>query len=168
MKKVSVIGSCGAGKSTFAKRLSKKINLPLISLDFYYWKPEWTTTPTEEWRKKVTELVSGDEWIIEGNYQNTFDIKFPASDTIIVLDINRFICFWRIWKRRILKNRVDKLDCCKERITWRLARWVLWDYPRIGRSEIRKYIAKCKENKIIILKSSEEAEKFLSKYNKIA
>src|SRR3989339_414040 len=100
MKKILIIGSCGSGKSTFAKALSKKLNLPLIGLDQCYWKHGWVRPEREEWRKRVSELVKGENWIMEGNYQSTFDIRFPASDTIIVLNINRFICFWRIWTRR--------------------------------------------------------------------
>lgn len=163
MKKISIIGSCGAGKSTFAKKLSEKLNLPLISLDTCYWKPGWVRTPRDEWRPKVKELVNRDEWVMEGNYQNTFDIKFPASDVIIVLDINRFVCFWRIWKRRILKNRADKLDFCEEQITFRLMWWVLWDYSKIGKREIKKYIAKYKDKKIIILKTNKDIKNFFLK-----
>lgn len=115
MRKVLIIGSCGAGKSVIAKKFSEKLNLPLISLDQYYWKPGWIRPSREEWRNKVMELTKKDKWIMDGNYQNTFDIRFPVSDTIILLDMNRFVCFWRIWKRRILKDRADKLDGCDEK-----------------------------------------------------
>jgi adenylate kinase family enzyme len=41
MKKVLVIGCCGAGKSTFSRKLHHIINLELIHLDQYYHKPNW-------------------------------------------------------------------------------------------------------------------------------
>jgi adenylate kinase family enzyme len=156
MKKILIIGSCGAGKSTIAKELSEKLNLPLIGLDQLYWQPGWTRTPREEWRAKVLELVKKDSWIMEGNYQNTFDIRIPAADTIILLDVNRFICFWRIWKRQFLNNRTDKLNGCIEKVDWELVKWVLWDYPEKGRKEIAKFLKQYPDKKIIIIKSKKD------------
>lgn len=161
MKKIIIIGSCGAGKSTVSKRISKKFNLPLINLDQLYWKPGWTRTPREEWRKKVEDLARKDKWVMEGNYQNTFDIRFPACDAVIFLDVNRFVCFWRIWKRRILKNRFDKLNKCNEKINFQFMKWVLWDFPRKGRKKIN-YFLKKSNKKLIILKTDKDISNFLN------
>ncbi|MBI5621503.1 AAA family ATPase [Candidatus Falkowbacteria bacterium] len=156
MKKILVIGSGGSGKSTLAKELSKKLNLPLIALDQYYWKPGWVRPEKEEWRKKVSELVDQDSWIMDGNYQSTLDIRFPKSDVIIFLDINRFICFWRMWKRRILKNRVDKIDGCPEKIDFKFIKWVLWEYPQRRRPKVLKLLEEYKDKKIFILRISKD------------
>ena len=156
MRKILVIGSCGAGKSTLAKELSKKLNLPLIVLDQLYWNKNWERTPRDVWRKKVEELVKGDSWVIDGNHQNTFDLRFPVCDTVILLDINRFVCFWRIWKRRMLKNRVDQLDNCEEKIDFNFMKWVLWDYPGRGRKEIVQFIEKYNEKNIIVINSNKQ------------
>ena len=37
MQRVAIIGSCGAGKSTLAKSLGEKLDLPVIHLDAHYW-----------------------------------------------------------------------------------------------------------------------------------
>ena len=156
MKKILVIGSGGAGKSTIAKKLSKKLNLPLINLDQFYWKPEWIPTSKEKWRNKVAELVKKDEWIIDGNYKSTFNIRFPACDTIIWLDINRFVCFWRIWKRRVFKNRDDYIGGCDEKIDYKFFKWVLWDYPKKSRPKTLIYLKKYHNKKIIIIRSKKD------------
>jgi adenylate kinase family enzyme len=44
MQRVLVIGSGGAGKSTFARRLAQWASLPLIHLDAIYWHPGWIET----------------------------------------------------------------------------------------------------------------------------
>jgi adenylate kinase family enzyme len=41
MNKILVIGCCGAGKSTFSKKLLAILNVELIHLDQYYHKPNW-------------------------------------------------------------------------------------------------------------------------------
>ena len=53
MKKVVIIGSGGAGKSTFARRLGEMSGIEVFHLDKLYWKPNWTKTPKDEWAKIV-------------------------------------------------------------------------------------------------------------------
>ncbi len=52
---------------------------------------------TEKRSKRTVqnELVKEDEWIIDGNYGGTMDIRMNAADTIIFLDIHRTICAYR-------------------------------------------------------------------------
>ncbi len=63
MKKILVIGSGGAGKSTFAKRLGRNLKLEVIHLDSLYWSPGWVEMPRDKWRAIVEGLVKGDSWI---------------------------------------------------------------------------------------------------------
>ena len=53
MKKVMVIGSPGAGKSTFSRRLQKKTNLPIVYLDQLFWKSDKTTVSPEEFTSRL-------------------------------------------------------------------------------------------------------------------
>lgn len=62
MKRIIVIGSGGAGKSTFSKRLGRALNIEVIHLDAHFWKPNWGETPRDEWRRAVEEPVKGDAW----------------------------------------------------------------------------------------------------------
>lgn len=160
MKKIIIVGSCGAGKTTIAKQISEKFNLPLINLDQLYWRPGWMRTPREEWREKVAELVKKEKWVMEGNYQNTFDIRFPACDTVVILDVNRFVCFWRIWKRRFLRNRIDKLNMCDEKVNLELMMWVLWDYPGRGKRTIKRFLSEY-NIKLIVIKTNKDIFDFL-------
>src|SRR5690349_3028678 len=87
MKKILVIGSGGAGKSTFAKQLSAILHLEVLHLDALYWQAGWVETPKPEWKQRVTELLAGDAWIMDGNYSGTLDIRMQACDTVIFLDL---------------------------------------------------------------------------------
>ena len=161
MKKILVLGSSGAGKSTFARRLHDILGVKLIHLDQYYWKPNWTRTEKEDWEKKVRELISGDEWIIDGNYRSTLDLRLPQADTIIWLDFPPLVCFWRIMKRRLKKNRTDELDGCQERISFELLKWILWTFPRVNRKDIWQRIKLNKnKKKFHIFNSDKQIEEF--------
>jgi len=150
--KVLVVGSCGAGKSTLAKRLSEAMKLPFISLDQCYWLPGWVRPEREFWRAQVKEIIKQEKWIMDGNFQNTFDLRFPASDVVVFLDFNRWVCLGGILKRRFLKNRVDPLEACGEQITFDLLKWVLWDHEREGRQAILNSIIE-HQKKAVIIKS---------------
>jgi energy-coupling factor transporter ATP-binding protein EcfA2 len=67
-QRIMVIGSGGAGKSTFARQLAALTGLPVIHLDRHYWRPGWERTPTAEWNGIVQALAAGASWIIDGNY----------------------------------------------------------------------------------------------------
>ena len=92
MKRISIVGSGGAGKSTFAHQLADILHLPVIHLDALYWQPGWVATPQDEWRDKQQQLVQQECWIIDGNYTSTLDVRFAVADTIIFLDFPRFRC----------------------------------------------------------------------------
>ena len=58
MKKIIVIGSSGAGKTYFSKRLSKTLNIELIHIDRVYWGPGWTEPTINEWKATLANIIS--------------------------------------------------------------------------------------------------------------
>ena len=98
--RIAVIGCPGSGKSTLARQLAEKIGHPLIHLDYHHWQPGWVPTPKDEWRAMQKQWVKGERWIIEGNYHGTMEIRFAAADLVVCLDLSRWLCLWRVLKRR--------------------------------------------------------------------
>ena len=47
-KRILIIGCGGAGKSTLARQLGKKLNLPVVHLDKIWWLPNWQNRTKEE------------------------------------------------------------------------------------------------------------------------
>ena len=118
IKKILVIGCCGAGKSTFSTKLQSALNLELIHLDQYYHKPNWEEPEKEQWEGIVNNLVQKPTWIMDGNYKGTFDIRFKEADTIIYLDYSTLKCLWRVIKRIVKYHgtvRPDMPKGCEER-----------------------------------------------------
>ena len=75
MKKIIVIGSPGAGKSTFSRKLQNITGLPLFYLDMIYHRPDKTTCSAEEFDEKLNQILVQDQWIIDGNYARTLPLR---------------------------------------------------------------------------------------------
>ena len=165
MKRVVVIGSGGAGKSTFARSLSERTGLPLIHLDAHYWQPGWKPTPRDQWRHHVEKLVAKDEWIMDGNFQSTFDLRLPRADTIFYLDYSRFLCLFRalkrIWQWRG-QTRSDMGEGCPEKIMdLNFARWI-WSYPDVERPKVMERLKDLTEGRqIVVLNSPRQTQAYL-------
>jgi adenylate kinase family enzyme len=166
MKKISIIGSGGAGKSTFARELARRTGIPVYHLDALYWKPGWVKTKSAEWRSMQEALCGEEHWILDGNYRATFDIRFQHSDTIIFLDINRFRCLARALWRSIKsygRRRPDMAPGCKERLDLSFVRWII-DYPTTQRPDLLKQLSALQPEKdIILLKSPRAVREFLQR-----
>ena len=100
MKRIIIIGCPGSGKSTFARELQKRTNLPLYYLDMLYWNADRTTVPKEEFRRRLGEVLEKDRWIIDGNYGSTMEMRMAVCDTVIVLDYPTEVCLAGIHARR--------------------------------------------------------------------
>ena len=137
LRRIALIGSGGAGKSTFARELGAKLDIPVVHLDPIFFRPGWVEMPQVEWKALQQEMVQRPAWIIDGNHASTIDVRLSAADTVILLDLNRFICMWRIIKRRVSyrhRARIDRAPGCEERLHWGFVRWV-WTYPLRGRPQ---------------------------------
>ncbi len=86
MRKVIIIGSPGAGKSNFARKLHKATGLSLYHLDMIWHKPDKTNYTREEFDQRLAEIMQQEEWIIDGNYSRTLEIRLKACDTVFLLD----------------------------------------------------------------------------------
>jgi adenylate kinase family enzyme len=168
MKKILIIGSSGAGKSTFARRLGKATNLEVIHLDKLFWNPNWVETPKDEWQKKVEEALQDDAWIVDGNFSGTMETRIKACDTVIFLEMPRIVCVYRILKRVVFYrkgSRPDMADGCDERFDWEFLKWV-WNYPNRSKPKVEGLLKQFQDTKKIIrLKSKREVEKFLANYS---
>lgn len=165
MKRILVIGSGGAGKSTVARRLGQLLDIEVQHLDKLFWKPGWVESPRDEWRETVTELINRESWILDGNYSGTLELRLQRCDTIVFLDMPRLLCLWRIVKRKLLYRRggrPDMAEGCPEQLSPEFVRWV-WRYPRRSRPKVVKLIREHANGKRVVwLRSQAEVESFLS------
>ena len=167
MKKILVIGSPGAGKSTFARRLGEKTGLKVIHLDRLYWKPNWVeTADKEEWKAALEKVLAGETWIMDGNYSGTMEMRLEKCDAAIFLDMPPAVCVYRILKRFALyRNRPDMADGCEEKLDWEFIKFIkwTWTYPSRSKPKVEALLKRFeKEKRIIRLESSRAVENFLA------
>lgn len=100
-KRIVIIGVTGCGKTTFAKLLSKKLQIPMIELDTLFWGPEWAPTPLETFQTTLKDRLKEEAWIADGNYRRARNIIWGNAQMIIWLDYPFCLIFGRLLKRSL-------------------------------------------------------------------
>ncbi len=160
MKKIIVIGSPGAGKSTFSRRLRDITGLPLYHLDMIWHKPDKTNISKEEFDRLLEEILVTDKWIIDGNYQRTLETRLEKCDTVFLMDFLLDVCLAGA-KARIGKRR-DDMPWVEEELDEEFRQWII-DFPVMKLPEIYEMLDKYAGKNIIVFKSRQEADEYLLK-----
>ncbi len=169
MRRVAVVGSGGAGKSTFARRLGASTGLPVIHLDELYWRPGWVPTPDDEWREIMTDLVAGDAWIIDGNYSRTMDLRAQTADTVLLLDYAPVGNLTRALRRTIFNHgRAIQAPGCPEHLDWEFLRWIA-TYRRRSRPRVFAQLeVGAPDLDVRVLRRPRDAKRFLESVTEAA
>ena len=159
MKKVIVIGCPGSGKSTVSRALHNKTGIPLYHLDMMYWNADKTTVEKSIFLERLSAVLEKNEWIIDGNYGSTMELRMVACDTVIFLDYPLEICLDGIKERRG-KPRSDmpwiETEEDAEFIEF------IKNYEEQQKPKVLALLKKHSDKNIIIFKSREEADAFLN------
>jgi adenylate kinase family enzyme len=157
--RVVVVGAYGAGKSTLASELGAVTGLPVHHLDAARWGPDWVLRPREEWLRELDEVLAGDAWIVDGNFEATLGRRLAVCDTAIFLDFPMLLSARRVVRRRLSrKQRQDLPDGLVERLNLRLL-GLLRDYPRTVRPELVRLLRAHAE--VLVLRGPEDVAELL-------
>ena len=158
MKKIIVIGCPGSGKSTVSRTLHNKTGIPLYHLDMMYWNADKTTVEKSVFLERLFAVLEKNEWIIDGNYGSTMELRMAACDTVIFLDYPLDVCLDGIRARRG-KPRSDmpwiETDEDAEFIEF------IKKYNEQQKPKVLELFKKYSDKNIIIFKSREQADAFL-------
>lgn len=165
MKKAIIIGCPGSGKTTFAEKLQKCTGLPLYHLDAIWHKPDKTHIPREEFDERIKEVFSTSEWIIDGNYSRTIEMRMQECDTVFLFDLPTEVCIQGATER-IGKERYDmpwletKLDPEFEAF--------IKEFPETTLPKIYALIEKYRREKnVVIFKSHKESDEYIRNLSSI-
>ncbi len=170
-QRISVVGTIGAGKTTFARKTSKLLDAPHIELDALHWEPNWIEAPNDLFRERVKQSLQGESWVVDGNYHQVRDIVWGQADTVVWLDYPFRTIIARLAKRTLRRIRTHEQlwNGNQEHIRGLFTRdsvflWAIRSYRRRRRQY--PILLSRPENshlKVVRLRSPREAGEFLSK-----
>lgn len=163
MERILIIGCGGAGKSTLARQLGEKLNLPVVHLDSIFWLPGWVEMEKDEFDARIRTEMAKETWILDGNYNRTLPERIARCDTIIYLDFSRTACLYGIFKRlltNIGKTRPDMGAGCKEKVDLDFVKWV-WNFNKHKREKYYRLLNEAEGVETIVLKNRRMVKRFL-------
>ena len=163
MERILIIGCGGAGKSTMARQLGDKLQIPVVHLDKLFWKPGWVEETPEEFDRKLAVELENPRWIMDGNFNRTMPQRVAKCDTIIYLDFSRVACLLGVLKRVITTYgtvRPDMGEGCPERVDLEFLKWV-WNYNRDKRERNNQLLNEAENVETIVLKNRRMVRRFL-------
>ncbi|QVK17651.1 AAA family ATPase [Mycoplasmatota bacterium] len=171
MQRIWITGSSGSGKTTLANKLENKFNISVYHRDSITWKENWQERSEKEQIDIIKELSEKDKWIFDGNKFSASkkDGRFENCDTIIYININRFIYLFR-GLRRYFKHKYDARpelsEGCYEEYNMEVVKYVLSGYPKkkIERQLLFNEAEKLGKQ-VIILNGHKEVKAWCNKLN---
>jgi adenylate kinase family enzyme len=91
VKRVSVVGNAGSGKSRLARRVAGVLGVPYVELDAIHHLAGWEPIDPREFLVRISAITAVDEWVIDGNYRAVV-VDGPVwerADTVVWLDVPR-------------------------------------------------------------------------------
>jgi adenylate kinase family enzyme len=164
--RIDVVGLPGSGKTTFAEGVSKKLAIPHIHLDRFWFESggrqgRRTTPNLEEVRAKVREraidALRADAWVSDGTYLHIQDLIAPRADVIVFLDIPLWTRLRNHFHRTFIKRKSHQEVTLWDDITFftELIRRQILNGPKL-----RQFIAR-HGDKVVTLRSRNEIDAYL-------
>lgn len=164
MQRILIIGSSGAGKSTLARQIGALLHISVTHLDRLFWQPGWHAISRDELRAAIAPILVQPQWIIDGNYTGTLEMRLAHADTLIWLDMPRWRCLWRVIVRRIQyhgRTRPDLSAGCPEQLSGELLQFI-WRYPHTRRPALLRLVTTIPHIHVIVLRSPRQVAQFLA------
>ena len=108
--KILIIGPLGAGKSSLAYAINKKLGIPRLNLDEVCRINNTYRTESEQLSILNNFLKTYPDWVMEGCQKSLYDKVCP--DIIIDMRIGRLCAIWRFTKRffkakKLIGKKID-------------------------------------------------------------
>ena len=164
MERILIIGCGGSGKTTLARKLGEKLDLPVVHLDKIWWTGNWEHITQEEFDEALERELEQPRWIMDGNFSRTMPQRLERCDTVIYLDFSTATCLFGVLKRILSnygKTRPDMGGNCPERLDWEFLKWVC-TYNKQNRERNYGWINSADHAETYAFKNRRQLKKFLA------
>jgi len=172
MQRINVVGTSSSGKTTFARELARRLDLPYLELDALHWEPGWAEASPEVMRGRVAAAIEPGAWVVDGNYSVVRDLVWDRADAVVWLDFPLRTILWRYLRRTYRRVRTGEELWAgtgnRERLSMHLLRrdgllwWILGTYRR-RRRDYPRLLAAHPSIEAIRLRSPREAARWLER-----
>lgn len=100
-QRAAVLGTTGAGKTTFGRRLATIVGVTHVELDALYHGPNWTPADPEVFRARVAQAIACERWVTDGNHSDARPLIWDAADTLLWLDYAFPRVIWQLTRRTV-------------------------------------------------------------------
>jgi adenylate kinase family enzyme len=130
--RIMICGPSNAGKSTLAAALGRKLGAPPVHLDQLYHVPgsDWVPRPREEFVALHNEAITGESWVMDGNYSGLTPARVGRATGAILVRSNRWSNLVRYFRRTLFeRGRAGSLEGSRDSIKWHMIRWIVFAAP---------------------------------------
>jgi adenylate kinase family enzyme len=110
-RRILLYGVTGSGKTHAAARISAATGIPWTSADDLAWEAGWVQRPVEEQRRRIAEVCSADDWVLDTAYGLWTDLVLPRAELVVALDYPRRVSLTRLL-RRTARRVVLRTEAC--------------------------------------------------------
>jgi adenylate kinase family enzyme len=160
MRRVAVIGCGGAGKTTLARELGRRLDLPVVHVDGYYWRGAGRRRGGD-WQEIHGRLIADDHWILDGMKPGLLAERLERADTVVFLDVPRRTCLRGVVARRLRHlGRIRPDTGTYDRLELPFLRWI-WRFGRDVRPAVHAALEACSCN-VVVLRSRSEVGRWVA------
>ncbi len=157
LKKITIFGGPGTGKSTLANNLGHTLNLPIYHLDSICHLDNWVRRDKSERNKMILNIINQPEWVIDGTYNDTLKQRLETSDLVIFLDFSPVDRINGIFSRYIKYKGKERPDIpgCTEKLDVEFIKYAINWYQSTGGRAV-EILNSCHPENLKIFKNREE------------
>jgi adenylate kinase family enzyme len=169
-KRIAVIGGSGAGKTTLARELARRIDGVFVEVDAIQHKAHWTQATIDEIRTGIHAALDGQSrWVVDCTCEREVgDFIASRADIIVWLDLPLAVKLQRLLRRSWRRMRTREILWNGNVETWRgvfVGRDAVLVHPlRTHFRQRRRTLARSDQEKIVRLRSTREVEMWLSTF----
>ncbi len=161
--RIYILGTSGAGKTTAANLLSKKLKIPSYDLDDLFWKRKYDVKRNEKERQQLLiKICNKRRWIIEGVYDKWVEEAIKKSDLVLLLDIHPFLLTCRLLKRFFKRRKKEDRGSWRDNIALILYVWRYKHENQAAGYLLHKQLIERNKRKHVHIKTTQQLKNFLN------